>query len=189
MFAACGGTVFAVDDGGSNEGGLDGGSPSCPAAVPADNSACTIEALQCEYGNAPQPMCDTMATCTNKAWHVSYPPKGGSCAVQGRCPPTYKDVPQGAACADAYPSICTYPEGTCGCEPFMGGPVPLDAGGAAHWSCDAPKAGCPATRPRLGSSCHPEGMQCDYSPCVLPTGSSVICQTGTWHEQMFACAQ
>ena len=53
--------MFSVDDGGgANDGGsLDGGSASCPTTPPTDNSACTIETLQCEYGSAPQPMCNT----------------------------------------------------------------------------------------------------------------------------------
>ncbi len=183
--------MFSVDDGGgANDGGsLDGGSASCPTTPPTDNSACTIETLQCEYGSAPQPMCNTLATCTNKAWHVTAPSKGGACQYTGRCPPSYKDVPQGAACADAYPSVCVYSEGVCGCEPPLGGPTPLDAGGAARWSCDAPKSGCPMPRPRLGSSCQPEGLQCNYSACVLPTGTSVMCETGTWHETRVVCPQ
>jgi hypothetical protein len=188
ILAACSGNVFVVADGGTDDGGgLDGGSATCPSSPPADGGACSIEALQCEYGNAPQPYCDTVATCTAKTWHVVSPPKGGACLYSGKCPAAFKDVPVGQSCPDAYPSTCVYPEG--GCQPFMGGPVPLDAGGAAHWSCDQPQNGCPTPRPRLGSFCHQEGLACSYSTCVLPTGTAVICQTGTWHEQQVACAQ
>ncbi len=190
LVGACGGTVFTVDpvpDSGPNDGGL---SASCPANLPGDGAACASEGIECEYGANAQPNCNTVAVCTNNAWHVRSPAPGGCVLPPPKsCPKSFKDVPVGQGCFSSYPSVCSYPEGTCGCEVSSGGPFPADASGAARWFCDAPKTGCPMPRPRLGASCTPDGLQCDYSPCALPTGTSVVCKTGTWHEQMFACAQ
>jgi len=196
--AACGGDVFSPTDGGnSNDGGgtSDGGGTNdggltidCPSSIPSSGANCAKEGLECEYGTSAELQCNTLATCQGGHWNV-VPPVPDACQPpSSKCPPSFAQVPVDQACPDAVGTTCDYPQGTCGCTDYFGGPVPADAAAAARWYCDNPAPGCPMPRPRIGSPCSQEGQECNYSPCT-PSGTGTLCQNGTWHEQMIACAQ
>src|ERR1700722_2839756 len=63
-----GGSDAALDGGdGATDSGVDTSdapwSPLCPKEVPVDGSACTASELTCEYGDSPEPACNTIAQC------------------------------------------------------------------------------------------------------------------------------
>jgi hypothetical protein len=75
---------------------------------------------------------------------------------------------------------CAYPEGQCNCA------LTLPAGGATPvWQCVTPAASCPEPRPRIGSACTQDGLQCDYGACI--GGVAVECKDGYWQEAPVAC--
>jgi hypothetical protein len=53
--------------------------------------------------------------------------------------------------------------------------------------CANPGGGCPLPRPLLGTSCSPEGQQCDYGVCNVPGGAAEQCSGGLWIEALVAC--
>jgi hypothetical protein len=191
---ACGGaTVDPLQDGGNgNDSGpppSDAGSPYCPSSPPAEGSSCSSPNLYCEWGNDPNMSCNTIAQCVGGQWMVQKP--SGQCPTPpnpSACPATFASVPVGQHCGDLVGTTCEYPQGFCGCAVPSGGPYPEDASAVATWICDAPQAGCPMPRPKLGTACSQPGLQCDYSPCSLPTGASLVCQNGAWQDQPYGCA-
>ncbi|MEO7110203.1 MAG: hypothetical protein ABI183_07195, partial [Polyangiaceae bacterium] len=48
------------------------------------------------------------------------------------------------------------------------------------WGCYQPQAGCPAfpNRPRIGTLCSTEDLECDYGSCGNDT--NVECAFGEW---------
>jgi hypothetical protein len=193
---ACGGvTIDPLQDGGpGNDSGPGPGdaapSPYCPTSPPSQGAACSHPGLTCEYGSDPNVYCDTVAQCMGGAWEVNVPPPSG-CPTPpnpSACPATFASVPVGQHCGNLVGTTCDYAQGFCGCAVPSMGPYPDDASAVAIWICDSPQAGCPMPRPKLGTACSQEGLQCDYSPCSLPTGTSLVCQSGAWQEQQFGCA-
>jgi hypothetical protein len=185
---ACGGaTLDPLDDGGTDSSPANDAGSYCPSSPPAQNAACSKNGLWCEYGNNPSITCNTTAQCANGSWIVTVgadcftPPNSSACAA------TFDSVPVGQSCGNLAGTFCSYEKGQCGCT-VPNGPVPEDASAAAKWFCDEPAAGCPMPRPRLGTACTSEGLECDYSPCVLPTGASLVCQGGAWENQPYGCA-
>jgi hypothetical protein len=191
LVAACGGAVVGpLQDGGSDGGPIqDGGSSYCPSSPPAEGSACSRENLYCEYGTDPNLACNTVAECALGHWSVQQP--YGQCPTPpnpSACPDTFASVPVGEHCGTLVGTTCSYPQGFCGCSIGNGGPYPEDAAAVATWICDSPQAGCPMPRPTLGTDCSHDGLECDYSPCSLPSGTSLVCQDGTWQELPYGCA-
>ena len=191
LLGACGGaTLEPIDDGGHDKDSSPGNDAGtyCPSTVPANNSACSKNGLWCEWGNDPNMSCNTTAQCANGSWIVM---EGADCLTPpnpSSCPATFASVPAGELCGNLVGTTCQYEKGMCGCAVPSGGPYPEDAAAVARWYCDSPAAGCPMPRPKLGTSCNSEGLQCDYSPCTLPTGASLVCQGGAWENQPFGCA-
>ena len=185
FLVACQGELFVDPDGGAP----DGGSTQCPSAVPAQGSSCSHEGLDCEWGNDPNLACNTTAHCGGGQWNVQQP--YGQCPTPPNpteCPASFASVPVGQLCGDLVGTTCSYPQGFCGCSAGMGGPYPADASAVATWICESPAAGCPQPRPKLGTSCSQEGLECDYASCGLPTGASIVCQSGAWQNQPYGCA-
>jgi hypothetical protein len=160
------------DSGAAEAGAGDGGlSPACPASTPTDGSACTTASLACEYGNDLLMQCDTIATCDGKVWHVQPPTNTGCGGSTGGtdpgCPATSGAVPVGQACSPQM--TCGYANTVCYCY--------IDHTGAPQiWGCFPATSGCPFPRPRLGSTCTTNGLQCDYSSCM----DSIACNGGIW---------
>jgi len=187
---ACGGVVSSGDDSGSDGSPIeDASSPYCPSSAPSNGAACSKEGLYCEYGSDPNLSCNTVAQCTGGSWTVNTPaPDCPTPPNPSPCPATWASVPVGQHCGNLVGTTCSYAQGFCGCSVGGGGPVPADASAVATWICDTPEAGCPQPRPRLGTTCSPNNLQCDYSPCELPTGTSIACIDGVWEEQPYGCA-
>lgn len=200
----CGGT--SVSDGaggsaGSSSGGAagtgtagsGGQSATCPAAPPADGSACTQpssssgiqpQIAQCSWGDDPRSECRTSALCqASRTWAVTTP--AASCST----PPLPAACPALASgaigpCSDATLS-CYYGDGThCACSDCNSGaeyPIcqPIDP---PAWACQAPAMGCPASLPQAGSACSVEGQACGPS-CVL----AITCENGVWTWRRGQC--
>ncbi len=195
----CGGTfasVGAADGGGADDGGGGGDpdgsgpAPHCPSAQPTAGGACSSENLVCEYGTSPVQDCDTVATCTGGAWQFAgHSPGGLDCdpAPASQCPSSFATVPRGSHCAP-FGLYCDYPQGRCACSDTSFGPTPADASAEAEWICQVPVSGCPEPRPRLGTACSQEGLDCDYGTCgVIPGGTAEACTNGIWVEELTAC--
>jgi hypothetical protein len=166
-----------VDAGEGSEAGDAGASSSCPASPPPYGEACSPSGLECEYGDAVQLLCNTVATCTATGWQVMAgvqaactPPS----ADGGTCPATFAQVPADQPCVP-FLLTCAYPNGICYCT--------IDhTGSPLIWTC-FPTTGCPYPRPRLGAPCTTEMLQCDYSTC----GASVRCTGGLWQQGNGGC--
>lgn len=177
--------------GGPDSGGGDTGvpwSPTCPASLPAIGSACDVENVECEYGDAWWNVaCDPVVQCQNGQW-TTYQATFEPCSPQpgpnpAACPPSYAAVDQGASCSDTTLS-CVYAQAVCSCEQSLGGPVQFEDGGVdAYWGCD-PQPGCPMPRPRVGSACPTEGASCEYEECAYVQ----VCQGGVWQGEAEGCA-
>jgi len=154
-----------------------GGGGGCPASLPTAGAACSPSGISCEYGDDPNPECNTIVTCQGSAgW--SGPPPGSHC-MPGTCPATYADVPQGKDCSP-FGLDCAYPQGQCNCAETVpaSGPNPV-------WQCSTPASGCPEPRPREGSACSSPGLTCDYGACT--GGVSLECSDGYWRVAQVAC--
>jgi hypothetical protein len=190
LLAACGGKSLDNDDGGNSDGGNNGDSapgPNCPTSLPSQASSCSIEGLECEYGNDPRSTCNTVVTCTNGGWTIPKPnaqgcptgPNSSSCpASESAATGTCTDM--GLACNYSTSSETRF----CTCN-YMGGPPMLDGGFTASWQCSFGTAtGCPAERPKIGTTCSQPDLDCNYDVCGAPQGLSFQCssKTGTWVE-------
>ncbi len=156
-------------------------SPHCPTALPAPGSSCTVEGLQCEYGDDVESTCNTVATCTKGAW--SFAPTDATCPTPPQsenlssCPPT---APSGACSADG--NLCNYSTASDTRFCFCIDNSPPD-GGTWTWQCSSPASGCPGARPLIGSSCTQPNLTCEYDACMdVPSGLAVRCDatTSTW---------
>jgi hypothetical protein len=200
VVAACGGSVAnpigsdagtdakAVDTGLEIDTGVGG----CPASLPKQGTACSPNGFACEYGSSILLHCNLRAFCNDGAWELPTPPPNFPPECSGKnppaCPASFKSVPVGTSCSKDYPAECVYPEGECACAVPVG-PFPEDAASVAQWICGKPKSPqCPLPRPKIGSPCNvPSAVQCDYGACVLPGGTVLKCQSGTWQEELFGC--
>jgi hypothetical protein len=141
---------------------------TCPATPPEDGAACADGALgTCEYGDDVLWGCDTIASCSMGTWSVSSTPIGMTCpsTLDSRCPSSFADAMAGTSCAPAG-LACLYPEGKCQC------------GQGAVFTCNVPAAGCPATRPRIGTPCSGDCPAWGNGGC---DGQSMECTCGAWH--------
>lgn len=195
----CGGSLAAPSlDGGvpPDSGGpadatrLDAGlSTSCPGSPPANGTVCGSVGLQCEYGTAPRPACNTVAVCQGNRWQVTTA-EPGLCPSSQACPTKPDGISFGQACGASFPAMCVYPLGVCSCDK----PVPAaDAGTEPRWTCDNPRAGCDSPAPHIGSQCSQFGMTCDYSICTTQVGVRLVCDrvlpSGdfVWQSHSFTC--
>jgi hypothetical protein len=190
------GAYEQFDDGGSSGnsgGGFEASVPSapsthdtCPIAVPTSGSACNTNGSECEYGGDLFYNCDTVASCIDNAWTVQYP------STSSICSGTYKNPPDCPASSDAVPvqnqcstpQTCLYPSGSnpelCVCEQDQIDNLPT-------WGCFVPQESCPPfpNRPRIGTSCATEGLDCNYGSCGNAT--DVTCFQGVWLITETAC--
>jgi hypothetical protein len=155
------GTIDASTWGESPDGGS--WSPICPELAPASGTKCAPEAVgqYCEYGSAWwSSACNTVMYCDTQGgtWGPFNPVSTGCLPEPGPNCSTCPTNPSGLAgpCADEG-LTCYYGEGSnCTCRVVPGQQH-------ATWGC-FPTAGCPSTRPRIGSSCNsPPPSDCPYS--------------------------
>jgi hypothetical protein len=196
---ACGGSTAAVNDGGgpgdsgggsssgssgssggSSSGGSSGsgsGGPSmaCPGGVPTPGAPCPVVGAHCEYGTSPSVACNTVVECGANGW---IPPLMPQCPM-GTCPASYSDVSMMQACSQDGLS-CAYPEGQCNCT--IAGASPQSP---TVWQCFTPAKVCAEPRPRLGTSCYPPGITCDYGSCS--GGVEERCTSGYWQVITPSC--
>ena len=180
--AACGGQT----QGGSDADGTDSGPGGpCPSSAPADGDDCQGN-VQCEYGDDPRWVCNTVATCKQGFWSIG--------SVDSDCPTPTTNPP---ACAQLQPNATcsntgtTCREGDVFCACIYGGEPLLDAGGPiATYTCAQPTPGCPSSRPKLGTTCTQANLTCSYAPCGTPSGLDVQCDSSshTWVGIQEFCA-
>jgi hypothetical protein len=181
----------AGDDGGAVGTGDGGGAAFCPATRPQAGTACAPADFECEYGTDPLVPCDQSSVCNKGVWAAVSFANPPTCPTPTptenvKCPLTYAagQAVENTSCSDEG-LTCSYPQGICACARAQAG-----AGGGAQWHCPTPGSGCPATRPRLGSSCAgaAAGVQCDYGTCTLRVGVAEKCGTdGHWQVATVAC--
>jgi hypothetical protein len=159
----------------------DAGATPCPADSSA-TGACTVDGLQCTYGDDPRASCRTRLSCAGGMWQLTSP----------RC------TPLGTACGSAPMQmvvcatdgdVCVYTDGTrCNCAYCpSGGPACANVP-PTRWFCLAPpaNASCPRTMPNLGERCSAtDGTQCDYDGCG--SGMAVTCMGGFWVPALIGC--
>ena len=194
---ACGGTVFSggtngADGGGGGGGGGGGSGSGCPSSMPSPGGACSPTGLECEYGTSNGRCNNPIIDCDSGEWKTPAPTPGPFCpAPSNDCPASKSDVPEGQACGDTE-KICEYPDGRCACSDQVSGPVEINPDGGLLpklWRCESPAPGCPAERPRVGSSCSQVGQTCDYGSCTIPDGTMIQCDASNrWEFANFACA-
>jgi hypothetical protein len=149
---------------------------------------CGPQGLVCEYGTATVQACDTVASCNGGRWQVTAPDPGGPlCAALPtiQCPSSRATVPLGQHCTPLG-LACDYAEGRCACDVRTG--TAGDAAAEATWICPSPEPACPLPRPRLGTTCSKEGLECDYGTCAIPGATAETCTGGIWVEAAFKCA-
>jgi hypothetical protein len=193
LIVGCGGKSLDNGDGGNDGDGGNGSDsgpgPNCPTSLPQQGADCAIEGLQCEYGSDVRSTCNTVVTCASGGWTMPQP-NDPSCPTVANAP----QCPQSAAAATGSCSnmglACNYSTSSqtqfCTCE-FMGGPPIEDGGTTPSWECSfGTSTGCPAVRPKIGSSCSLPDVNCSYDVCGAPQGLSFQCssKTGTWIEGM-----
>jgi hypothetical protein len=158
--------------------------PDCPTTVPVNGSTCRNPAVDCEYGNDWNPRCNTVARCyTQGFWQVNLPSTTPSTCptpsgLNPGCPPTPAQAT--GACSPAG-TACAYSSGLCVCTKYDLNPGSRDASTYEQWTCAAPDSHCGAARPRIGSACKQEGLECDYQICGS-YGGDFLCTSGTWVE-------
>jgi hypothetical protein len=157
----------------------------CPANPPAMGSSCDVPGVYCEYGNAWwSPDCDVVMNCNlptggnNPTWYQATPAGSGCLGQPGPNPsacPTNMATVQGS-CPEAG-LTCYYEQGdSCLCQALSDASSPT-------WGCFPGNSQCGTTRPRLGSPCSPNGLECIYLPC----GYEQICMSMVWTPRMDNC--
>jgi len=167
----------------------------------------TSEIDTCETKVHANLACNRALRCTSSRRWSSTAPERDACASD--CPSAFvADPPDACAIPNAGTLICEYPEGTCGCAPVRpvehdagdagdagagtgtGGPGAEDAGEfdggdvdagptTYEWRCVTPEAGCPRTRPPVGTACV-RPMACDYGDCLFDDGVTMHCYSRHW---------
>jgi len=145
--------------------------PNCPATVPAIGSPCEQPSpYACEYGDDPLSACNTMVKCVAGSWTLQ-PPftqlATGCPTAEPICPSSFASATDGGIDCQysALDLNCVYPEGVCVCN-----------GG---WGCSLLPNNCPATRPRAGTPCDPDGGQCPRWG-IGCTADAMYCECGIW---------
>jgi hypothetical protein len=154
----------------SQDAGLTSGGP-CPASPPSPGSACGVLGNDCEYGPSANLACNSVFECSPSGWSQQ---SFGSCPV-ATCP---TEVPPSSGECPATGLVCSY--GSTGCNCVLG---PSGAG-SPSWFCYQAPAGCPATRPHLGTPCEDSGQSCTYGDCY---GVFLVCSAGSWQVSQVTC--
>ncbi|MBI2394943.1 MAG: hypothetical protein HYV09_35565 [Deltaproteobacteria bacterium] len=105
-----------------------------------------------------------------------------------RCPASWSEATSGShddLCASGV--TCAYPEGSCKCPEYCGGPPP-GPDWKPTWTC-APKPpprtdGCPEVELTDGSLCTTPGKVCSYGSCCL---YQYECKDGRWKSSGPIC--
>lgn len=145
--------------------------PNCPATVPALGTPCEqASPYTCEYGDDPLSACNTVVKCVAGSWTLQQPltqPVAGCPTAGPICPSSFASAADGGIdCPYSELNLdCVYPEGVCVCN-----------GG---WDCRLLPNDCPATRPRAGTPCDPDGGQCQRWG-VDCTADTMLCKCGIW---------
>lgn len=139
---------------------------TCASSEPRDGTSCQNSALRCEYGSHVDARCNPFFECDGNAWHEA---PGESCA--GACPSNRADIVAGEPCVlpDArseVETLCAAATELCACR--------RGDDGASRWTCTPRDAGCPAMRPRIGSTCG-SARVCDYGACIFESGLTMEC--------------
>ncbi len=162
----------------STDAGVSG--TGCPSTYEAAEHANTCPATACDYAEG---SCVCRPTTDPLLAGLSDAGTYWSCLdalLPPGCPGSLAEAQEGADAAACPPSgqFCYYPHGTCTCFMPDSGP---------QWSCVVPDAGCPTTRPRLGTACDlPSSVSCQYLPlnCGFPMGPlrcvADACDGGVW---------
>jgi hypothetical protein len=154
-------------------------SPVCPEAPPTAGSACNLDRIQCEYGDAWWNVsCDQVFWCSGSQWQA-FTVSAANCMPEPGPNPTGCPPDQGVigntSCSDTG-LVCYYGQGpNCTC---------VDPGGdaaAPRWAC-VPGSSCPSTRPRLGMACSGTAI-CTYELCIFIEG----CVNGLWQADNGGC--
>jgi hypothetical protein len=160
---------------------------ACPADLPSAHTPCSPEGRECEYGSSPVQDCNTVATCTAAEWVITEPNSSGNACrteLDMKCPTLYADVMKGTACPSLN-LLCDYPRGRCACvPPGVIGALPVDGSTQGTWECQTAAAGCPDTRPLLGTPCTQEGANCAYGTCIIQGGTTETCEGGIWQTDV-----
>src|SRR5450631_221635 len=152
----------------------------CPPTLPTYGTPCTERgsAALCEYGDDPWYGCNTVAYCDAQGGWYTVASSDPDCptTLSSGCPASFAEATSSgqSACASApYGQMtCRYPEGNCRCT--VGG-----------LTCTAPAAaGCPATRPQVGTAC---SAPCTTWGSGVCDGQSMKCLCGTW--QPIQCSE
>lgn len=139
---------------------------------------------KCTPGESRKLDCNTCTCMSNGEWACT----GLACIDSGtdgggvdpRCPSSWAAATTGSHDALCPDISCAYPEGSCNCPAYCGGPAP-GPDWMPTWTC-TPKPpprtdGCPDVEPTDGAACATEGKRCDYDRCCV---YGYTCTKGTW---------
>ncbi len=164
---------------------------ACPASLPAAGDGCGGLYLACEYGDDPRPDCRSIARCQDGAWKTRAADKCGPYVETPlpACPYTRAQMRNEAETCTTMEAICLLPDNkvcvchNCGDVSYSFTPCTQPR---RSWHCEPPSPGgdssCPPLeRPKIGSSCSPEGASCTYSG-ICADLPPLECQAGSWQE-------
>jgi hypothetical protein len=181
----------APSDGASNGDASrppEAGASPCPASVNNLVTPCAPEGLECEFGSDPRTYCDMIATCSGGSWSVA---DGGASGAPcgpldpgGICPADYAQLEDAGHASCAPPGTeCVYPQGQCSCSEGL-----LASGrDAGSWACADAPAGCPSTRPLVGTACPQATLTCTYGNCLVAGGIVTCSSAGYWLDEPAVC--
>jgi len=132
----------------------------------------------CTPGATKKLDCNTCSCMPNGEWACTgiacvdsaLPDTGTDASRDPRCPSSWTAATTGSH-DDLCPTIaCTYPEGSCTCPGYCGGPPP-GPDWKPTWTC-TPKPpprtdGCPDAELTDGASCSTAGKVCSYGSCCM----------------------
>jgi hypothetical protein len=159
----------------------------CPPRA-VENSPCSRASTVCEYGQSPDPSCNTVFVCAVDPSYGTYwtEQRRGSCSAT--CPEADAIV-DGAPCdlgdagsVDDAELQCATPRGNCACTTGPDG----EHAHPRRWVCTKPADGCPDARPLLGQPCVGD-HECDYGACAAKRGTLMICASGVWQIEAASC--
>jgi hypothetical protein len=143
--------------------------PNCPPTAPAPGTPCgQSSSAACEYGDDSFSACNTVMRCAAGSWTLQQSllePVSGCPTAGPSCPASFASAMDGGIDCPQLNFNCVYPEGVCVCD--------------GDWACTPLPNDCPATRPRAGTPCNPDGGGCQRwgSSC---TADAMVCECGIW---------
>lgn len=205
LLVACGGKTEdqATSDGGRSDGGAGDCTPGAKKSMDCNACTCTAEGFwscttmacvdaaadtgKCTPGESKKIDCNTCTCMKDGEWACT----GLACVDAGsdsgsdpRCPSSWSAATSGSH-DDLCPSIaCSYPEGSCTCPAYCGGPPP-GPDWKATWQCTPKRTdGCPETELTEGGSCSTPAKTCSYGACCT---TQYTCTGGTWKKSGSFC--